>query len=54
MAQDAEAVIEMKNYRDDILYKKEIGFTTHPDGEMTFKVGYNGQNRSIMCLLSED
>jgi len=50
---DDEAKLTLHDYQKELLWSRDIGFTTHPEGEMDLIVGWDGQ-RSTTCLVSEN
>ncbi len=50
---DSKAKVVMQDYRDIVIHVREINWTTHPEGEMDFHFGWDGQ-RSIICLPQEN
>ena len=45
--------IIISDYKETVMYSKFISWTTHPQGEMKFQVGWDGE-RLIACLPSEN
>jgi hypothetical protein len=48
-----KATITMRNYKNDYLYTREVGYTDHPKGEIEFPFGWDGEH-AIISLYSED
>lgn len=53
VSKDGEADLTLKGYRDNLLWERHIGFTSHPEGEMELVVGWDG-SRTTISLYSEN
>jgi len=52
-AEKGKAVLSLVNYKNELLWSKEIGFTTFPDGEIELVCGWDG-SQMITCLHNEN
>lgn len=50
---EKKAIIKMVDWKKNVLFEREIEWTTHPEGKMEFHIGFDGF-RSIVCLPSEN
>jgi hypothetical protein len=50
---DSKATNTLRDWEDKNLYTRQVGFTTHPEGEIEFPFGWDG-TRTIISLYSED
>lgn len=48
-----ECTITLEDYKEDILYQRNVNFSTHPDGQIDFHFGWDGE-RGIICLPNEN
>ena len=53
VVEGSKAVITCRDYKDNVFYTRKINFTTHPEGEMDFHIGFLDDIQLIICLPSE-
>ena len=48
-----KAHLHLKDYQDNLLWERKIDFTTHPEGNISFPFGFDGEI-GVICLHSEN